>query len=108
MCFCCHVYSLNTVQYYEFYHRKSIVIYSIHLVTYPLDVIRRRMQLKGSRPDMYPYTSTLNAVAVMYRTEGMGAFYKGMFPNLLKVAPSMGVAFVTYEFVKTRLYALYQ
>lgn len=76
------------------------------LVTYPLDVIRRRMQMKGTMGDRFPYTSTPNAVVTMYRIEGIKGFYKGMLPNLLKVAPSMGVAFVTYEFTKARLFGL--
>lgn len=29
-----------------------------------------------------------------------------MLSNLLKVAPSVGIAFVTYEFTKARLYGI--
>lgn len=75
-------------------------------IAYPLDVIRRRMQMKGARSDLFPYTSTPNAILTMYRVEGMGSFYKGMIPNLLKVAPSTGITFVTYEFTKARLYGI--
>jgi solute carrier family 25 phosphate transporter 23/24/25/41 len=64
------------------------------------------MQLKGAMKERFPYTSMYNAVVIMYRTEGIAAFYKGMLPNLLKVAPSMGVAFVTYEFTKARLFGV--
>lgn len=60
--------------------------------------------MKGSRTNQFPYKSTPNAISIMYKTEGIGAFYKGIIPNLLKVAPSMGVAFVTYELVKSKLY----
>lgn len=80
--------------------------YSIAIVTYPLDVIRRRMQMKGAHADKFPYTSTPNAIATIYRIEGIGGFYKGLLPNLLKVAPSMGIAFVTYEFVKARMFGI--
>lgn len=59
----------------KFSNDYSLVLY---LVTYPLDVIRRRMQMKGARWDLFPYTSTPNAIMTMYRTEGIGAFYKGL------------------------------
>ncbi len=31
------------------------------------------------------------------RNEGMAAFYKGLTPNLLKVFPSAGLFFISYE-----------
>ena len=34
--------------------------------------------MKGARWDLFPYTSTPNAIITMYRTEGIGAFYKGL------------------------------
>ena len=64
------------------------------------------MQMKGTLGNRFPYTSTPNAVATILRTEGIQGFYKGMLPNLLKVAPSMGIAFVTYEFMKARLFGI--
>ena len=33
--------------------------------------------MKGARSDLFPYTSTPNAILTMYRVEGMGSFYKG-------------------------------
>lgn len=75
-------------------------------VTYPLDVLRRRMQMKGFDSQRYPYKNTFHAVATMYQTEGLGGFYKGMLPNLLKVAPLVAITFVTYEFTKARLFGV--
>ena len=70
--------------------QSSMSIYSnivmelyLFIVTYPLDVIRRRMQMKGSRSDLFPYTSTPNAILTMYRTEGMVSFYKGIIGTKL-------------------------
>lgn len=73
------------------------------LVTYPLDVVRRRMQMKGTMEHMFPYDSTRHALVTIVRTEGAHGLYKGLLPNLLKVAPSVAIAFVTYEAVKTLL-----
>ena len=75
-------------------------------MTYPLDVIRRRMQMKGAMGQKFPYRNSPHAISTIYKTEGVRGFYKGMFPNLLKVAPSIAIAFVTYEFTKARLFGV--
>lgn len=73
------------------------------LVTYPFDVVRRRMQMKGTMEHRFPYDSTWHAIVTIVRTEGAHGLYKGLLPNLLKVAPSVAIAFVTYEAVKSLL-----
>lgn len=75
-------------------------------ITYPLDVIRRRMQMRGVMSDRFPYKSTPHAIVTIVTTEGVAGLYKGMLPNLLKVAPSVAIAFVTYEFTKSRLFGV--
>lgn len=64
------------------------------------------MQMKGTMGDLFPYRSTPHAFSMILKTEGIRGFYKGMLPNLLKVAPSVAIAFVTYEFVKARLFGV--
>ena len=75
-------------------------------VTYPLDVIRRRMQMKGAMAETFPYRNTAHAIITIYEKEGIAGFYKGMLPNLLKVAPSVAIAFVTYEITKAKLFGV--
>ena len=75
-------------------------------MTYPLDVLRRRMQMRGTMGDRFPYRNAVHAAVMIYTTEGLVGFYKGMLPNILKVAPSIAIAFVTYEFVKARLFGV--
>jgi len=45
----------------------------------------------------YQYTSLFDAVKSILRQEGWRGFYKGITPNLLKVAPSMAAAWLTFE-----------
>lgn len=78
------------------------------LVTYPLDVVRRRTQMKGLLPQQFQYNSTYHAFSTILRHEGVRGMYKGMAPNLLKVAPSVAVTFVTYETAKHYLYFIGQ
>lgn len=60
-------------------------------ICYPLDTVRRRMQLKDSG-----YTSIGNAFSTILRKEGPGGFYKGMAPNILKVVPNNAIRFTAY------------
>ncbi|XP_044484844.1 mitochondrial adenine nucleotide transporter ADNT1-like [Mangifera indica] len=81
-------------------------------VAYPLDVIRRRMQMvgwkdaasvvtgDGNSKAALEYTGMVDAFRKTIRNEGFGALYKGLVPNSVKVVPSIAIAFVTYELVK--------
>ncbi|KOS15843.1 mitochondrial carrier [Malassezia pachydermatis] len=70
-------------------------------LTYPLDVIRRRMQVSGMRDSKLGVRDKggIDAIRNIVRTSGFKGLYYGLFPNLLKVAPSTGAYFLTYELV---------
>jgi len=102
-------------------------------VTYPFDVVRRRLQVDNMPGNPYQYTGVRGAFATIFKNEGtlqvlrvgclpctfgslgriqcrcwrgrpgIRGFYKGMIPNYLKVAPAMSVSFVTYEWAKALL-----
>ncbi|KAK6947893.1 Mitochondrial substrate/solute carrier [Dillenia turbinata] len=81
-------------------------------IAYPLDVIRRRMQMVGWKDAAsvvtgdgrtkapLEYNGMVDAFRKTVRYEGFGALYKGLVPNSVKVVPSIAIAFVTYEMVK--------
>lgn len=75
-------------------------------ITYPLDVLRRRFQVAGMSNVGYKYNGTVDAIRTMVHREGIRSLYKGLIPNYLKVAPAIGVSFVTYETCKDLLNAL--
>lgn len=60
-------------------------------ICYPLDTVRRRMQLKDGA-----YTSVGNAFRTIIKQEGPRGFYKGMAPNILKVVPNNAIRFTAY------------
>jgi len=66
-------------------------------VCYPLDTIRRRMQM-GKH-----YKHSLDAVIQIYRKESAMAFFKGYVPNSLKVVPNNAIRFLVYEVMKRLL-----
>ncbi|KAL2700969.1 hypothetical protein AAEP93_007788 [Penicillium crustosum] len=57
--------------------------------TYPFDVLRRRFQINTMSGMGYQYTSIWDAVRVIVAEEGLRGLFKGIGPNLLKVAPSI-------------------
>ncbi|KDQ57586.1 hypothetical protein JAAARDRAFT_35278 [Jaapia argillacea MUCL 33604] len=73
-------------------------------LTYPFDVIRRKMQVTGMATAA-KYDGAIHAFTSTLRTEGVRGLYKGLWSNLLKVAPSIATSFFTYELVKEFLLA---
>ena len=108
--YCCITKRPRIVRFWRFY----LSVYTTwaqtlsFTVTYPLDVVRRRTQMRGLLPQQFQYNSTLHAFSTILQHEGVRGMYKGMAPNLLKVAPSVAVAFVTYETAKHYLYFIGQ
>jgi len=62
---------------------------------YPLDTIRRRMQLKGKN-----YKSTLDAIQTIIKTEGTLGLYRGISANTLKVIPNNAIRWMVFEHLK--------
>lgn len=48
----------------------------------------------------YGYTSMGSAIGTILREEGIKGLYKGLTPNLLKVAPSMAASWLSYEMTR--------
>ncbi|KAL8746809.1 MAG: hypothetical protein Q9190_001214 [Brigantiaea leucoxantha] len=69
-------------------------------VTYPYQVIRSRLQMYEADKT---YANTKDAVAQVWKREGLGGFYKGLGPNMLRVLPSTWVTFLAYEKSRTLL-----
>lgn len=72
-------------------------------LTHHSDVLRRRFQINSMNGMGFQYTGIADAVASIVRQEGPRGLYKGIVPNLLKVAPSMASSWASYEFVRDSL-----
>lgn len=66
-------------------------------VVYPLNVVRTRLQTQGTAGHRDTYTGIWDVARKTYRREGLRGFYKGLTPNLLKVAPALSITWVVYE-----------
>jgi solute carrier family 25 phosphate transporter 23/24/25/41 len=67
------------------------------LLTAGSDVLRRRFQINTMSGMGYQYKSLPDAVRVIVTQEGIKGLYKGIVPNLLKVAPSMASSWLSFE-----------
>lgn len=54
----------------------------------------------------YRYKSIWDAVRVILAEEGIRGLYKGIVPNLLKVAPSMASSWLSFELTRDFLVSL--
>lgn len=54
----------------------------------------------------YQYKSIGDAVRVIIAQEGLRGLYKGLVPNLLKVAPSMAANWLSFELTRDFLVGL--
>jgi solute carrier family 25 phosphate transporter 23/24/25/41 len=66
-----------------------------------MDVLRRRFQVGSmSGVGTEHYKNVWHAIVSISQKEGIKGFYKGLVPNLLKVAPSMAASWLSFEMVK--------
>lgn len=68
--------------------------------TYPFDVLRRRFQVNTMSGMGYQYSGISGAIRSIVKTEGLRGLYKGIVPNLLKVAPSMASSWFSFELTR--------
>lgn len=76
-------------------------------IVYPLDTIRKRLQVQGfeegrkSLGQTQKYHGMINCISTMYKNEnGLWAFYKGYVPGMAKAFISSGLYFSLFEFFK--------
>jgi solute carrier family 25 phosphate transporter 23/24/25/41 len=76
---------------------------------YPLDTVRRILQVQDLKVTQHggggdKYAGMLDCLVRLTRRDGIGALYKGLFANYLKVVPSVSMAFVVFETTKQQLH----
>lgn len=65
---------------------------------YPLDTIRRQMQLKSST-----YSNVVDAGVSILARDGVGGFFKGFVPNAIKNAPNKSIQLTTFDLFKRKI-----
>ncbi|KAG7166805.1 Mitochondrial folate transporter/carrier-like [Homarus americanus] len=80
---------LTTAEYLTF---ASLSKLFAAVTTYPYQVLRARMQDQHAH-----YDNLRHCVRETWRQHGLLGYYKGLFPNLLRVVPATALTFVVYE-----------
>ncbi|KAI8327867.1 mitochondrial carrier domain-containing protein [Chlamydoabsidia padenii] len=77
---------------------------------YPIDVVRKRLQVQGPYLTNYVIQSTKyqseswwQCMKSIANQEGLRSLYKGLIPSLIKVAPANAVTFLVFEETKKLL-----
>jgi solute carrier family 25, member 33/36 len=78
-------------------------------LTYPHEVVRTRLRqapvvTTETGKVVVKYTGLIQCFKLIAKEEGMVGLYGGLTPHLLRVVPSAGIMFVTYEYVLKALH----
>ncbi|KAH7523830.1 mitochondrial carrier protein CoAc1 [Ziziphus jujuba] len=71
--------------------------------TYPLDVVRRQMQVGNLLPSGQGdagYKNTLDGLTSIVRNQGWRQLFAGLSINYIKIVPSVAIGFTAYDTVK--------
>ncbi|KAI0630448.1 mitochondrial carrier [Trametes polyzona] len=69
------------------------------VVTFPFDVVKTRMQSTAAAAPNNPYHTTWSTICASYRAEGLGVFFRGLAPTIVRAIPVNMVTFTTFEAV---------
>ncbi|XP_017312012.1 calcium-binding mitochondrial carrier protein SCaMC-1 [Ictalurus punctatus] len=72
------------------------------LASYPLALIRTRMQAQASMEGLEQVSMTKLTKKILEK-EGFFGLYRGILPNFMKVIPAVSISYVVYEYMKTGL-----
>lgn len=70
---------------------------ALWLASYPFDVVKSKMQTDGFGASQ-KFASALDCFRQTYRAQGLGGFWRGIGPTLLRAMPVSACTFATVEF----------
>ena len=73
-------------------------------ITYPTDLIRRRLQIQGMNELVPKYNGILDVIQKIYSKEGIIGLYRGLLPCYLKIFPAISIQFYMIEILKSFIY----
>lgn len=69
-------------------------------VVYPINLLRTRLQAQGTYAHPYKYKGFKDVFQKTVAREGIPGLFKGLVPNLAKVAPAVSISYFMYENLK--------
>ncbi|XP_050303447.1 calcium-binding mitochondrial carrier protein SCaMC-2 [Anthonomus grandis grandis] len=69
------------------------------MCSYPLALVRTRLQAQVIHASINPSTATMSGVIkTILEKEGIVGLYRGITPNFIKAIPAVSISYVTYEY----------
>ncbi|XP_064188163.1 mitochondrial adenyl nucleotide antiporter SLC25A24 isoform X1 [Anguilla rostrata] len=72
------------------------------LASYPLALVRTRMQAQASLEGSEPMSMS-QVFKNIVKKDGVFGLYRGILPNFMKVIPAVSISYVVYEYMRTAL-----
>lgn len=72
-------------------------------IAYPIDTIRRHMQVSGGLGQRAKYLNTTECIKEIYRLHGIKGYYRGILINVTRAAPQTGIEFACFDFLSSFL-----
>lgn len=69
-------------------------------VTYPLNLVRTRLQTQGVNGRPSPYTGAIHCITTVIRVNGISGLFHGLSANYLKSVPASAITFVVVDRVQ--------
>lgn len=69
-------------------------------MVYPVNLLRTRLQTQGTYAHPYRYHGFMDVLQKTIKHEGYPGLFKGLVPNLAKVAPAVSISYFMYENLK--------
>lgn len=73
-------------------------------ITYPTDVIRRRLHLQGFDKCVPTYDGIMDCIHKIYKSEGMYGYYRGLGACYMKLFPAVSIQFTIMEYLNENRY----
>lgn len=71
-------------------------------ITYPTDLIRRRLQMQSFSPEVPRYSGIFDCAQKIFKKEGIFGFYRGLSISYIKTFPTLAIQFYTLETLKEK------
>ncbi|KAL3155458.1 hypothetical protein ABBQ38_011014 [Trebouxia sp. C0009 RCD-2024] len=68
--------------------------------SYPLALVRTRLQAQGANGAKLRYTGMTDVLRKTVQADGFKGLYRGVLPNMMKLAPAAGISWFMFEEVK--------
>ena len=72
-------------------------------ITYPSDLIRRRLQLQNMNSTIPKYTGIMDVIKKIIQETGVRGLYHGLLPSYCKIFPTIAIQFYLFELFSLKL-----